>query len=78
MTSDILSVTLVHLCPLVLFTYPSRLVVPTRVSDATLQYGVKYRSKGRMPTLTYLHKTNFVGPSRISQTLERADRNSEI
>ncbi|KAH9009888.1 Myotubularin-like phosphatase domain-containing protein, partial [Lactarius pseudohatsudake] len=43
-------------CP----TYPSRLVVPTKISDSTLQYGAKYRSKCRVPALTYLHWANFV------------------
>ncbi|KAF8489799.1 protein-tyrosine phosphatase-like protein [Russula emetica] len=50
-------------------TYPSRLVVPTRISDATLQYGVKYRSKGRIPTLTYLHWANFGSITRSSQPM---------
>ena len=36
------------------------MVVPTRISDATLQYAVKYRSKGRIPALTYLHWANYV------------------
>ena len=43
-------------CP----TYPSRLIVPTRISDATLQYASKYRSKCRIPILTYLHWANYV------------------
>lgn len=36
------------------------MVVPTRISDNTLQYAAKYRSKCRIPVLTYLHRTNFV------------------
>lgn len=36
------------------------MVVPTRISDTTLQYAVKYRSKGRIPALTYLHWANYV------------------
>ncbi|KAH9989946.1 protein-tyrosine phosphatase-like protein [Russula vinacea] len=50
-------------------TYPSRLVVPTKISDSTLQYGVKYRSKGRIPTLTYLHWANFGSITRSSQPM---------
>ncbi|KAI0045386.1 phosphatases II, partial [Auriscalpium vulgare] len=50
-------------------TYPSRLVVPTRISDATLQYAVKYRSKGRIPALTYLHWSNYGSITRSSQPM---------
>ncbi|KZV71863.1 phosphatases II [Peniophora sp. CONT] len=52
-------------CP----TYPARMVVPTRISDATLQYAVKYRSKGRIPALTYLHWANYGSITRSSQPL---------
>lgn len=45
-----------QLCP----TYPARLVVPTKISDSTLQYAAKYRSKGRIPALAYLHWANYV------------------
>ena len=41
------------------------MVVPTRISDNTLQYAAKYRSKARIPVLTYLHRTNFVGPKLL-------------
>jgi myotubularin-related protein 6/7/8 len=41
-------------------TYPARLVVPTKISDTTLQYAAKYRSKCRIPVLTYLHWGNYV------------------
>lgn len=27
-----------------------------------LQYAAKYRSKARIPALTYLHRTNYVSP----------------
>ncbi|KAH9980851.1 protein-tyrosine phosphatase-like protein [Lactifluus volemus] len=50
-------------------TYPSRLVVPTKISDSTLQYGVKYRSKGRLPALTYLHWANYGSITRSSQPM---------
>ncbi|KAH8984042.1 phosphatases II [Lactarius akahatsu] len=52
-------------CP----TYPSRLVVPTKISDSTLQYGAKYRSKCRVPALTYLHWANFGSITRSSQPM---------
>ena len=41
-------------------TYPSRLVVPARISDSTLQYASRYRTKCRIPTLVYLHWANLV------------------
>jgi hypothetical protein len=36
------------------------MVVPTKISDSTLQYASKFRSKCRIPTLAYLHWANFV------------------
>ncbi|KAJ7074303.1 protein-tyrosine phosphatase-like protein [Mycena amicta] len=53
----------------VLPTYPSRLVVPTRISDTTLQYASKYRSKSRIPALAYLHWANFGSITRSSQPM---------
>ncbi|KAI0345422.1 phosphatases II [Trametopsis cervina] len=50
-------------------TYPAKLVVPTRISDATLQYATKYRSKGRLPVLTYLHWANYGTITRSSQPM---------
>ncbi|KAJ2005283.1 phosphatidylinositol-3-phosphatase ymr1 [Coemansia thaxteri] len=46
------------LCP----TYPPTLVVPAKISDTTLTYAAKYRSKCRLPVLCYLH------PNRASMT----------
>ena len=43
-------------CP----TYPTKLVVPSRISDSVLSYAGKYRSKTRIPALTYLHWANHV------------------
>ncbi|EIN07202.1 phosphotyrosine protein [Punctularia strigosozonata HHB-11173 SS5] len=52
-------------CP----TYPARLVVPTRISDTTLQYASKYRSKCRIPALAYLHWGNYGTITRSSQPM---------
>ncbi|KAJ9118924.1 hypothetical protein QFC24_005888 [Naganishia onofrii] len=41
-------------------TYPAKLVVPSRISDAVLAYACKYRSKARIPALSYLHWANHV------------------
>lgn len=48
-------------CP----TYPSKLVVPSRISDSVLSYAAKYRSKARIPALTYLHWANHVSCPRL-------------
>ncbi|KAH9930636.1 protein-tyrosine phosphatase-like protein [Fomitopsis serialis] len=59
-------------------TYPARLVVPTRISDTTLQYAVKYRSKGRLPALTYLHWANYGSITRSSQPMVGLTQNRSI
>ena len=50
-------------------TYPATLLVPSRISDATLQYACKYRSKARIPALTYLHWANGASITRSSQPM---------
>ncbi|KAJ2840844.1 phosphatidylinositol-3-phosphatase ymr1 [Coemansia sp. 'formosensis'] len=52
------------LCP----TYPSTLVVPAKISDTTLTYAAKYRSKCRLPVLCYLHP-NQASMTRSSQPM---------
>ncbi|KAF8319412.1 phosphatases II, partial [Clavulina sp. PMI_390] len=52
------------ICP----TYPARLVVPAKISDSTLSYGAKYRSKGRIPALVYLHWNNQASSSSLGNT----------
>ncbi|KAK9458841.1 protein-tyrosine phosphatase-like protein [Lipomyces oligophaga] len=52
-------------CP----TYPSLLVVPTTISDTVLAYAGKYRSKARIPTLSYVHKLNNCTITRCAQPL---------
>lgn len=41
-------------------------MVPSKISDTTLGYAVKYRSKGRIPGLVYLHWANLVRLEAIS------------
>lgn len=48
-------------------TYPSVLVVPNRISDATLKYAAPHRTRARVPTLTYLHPINNCSITRSSQ-----------
>ncbi|WVQ94263.1 hypothetical protein IAU59_001342 [Kwoniella sp. CBS 9459] len=50
-------------------TYPAKMAVPTRISDSTLSYAAKYRSKARMPALTYLHWANSASITRSSQPM---------
>ncbi|KAJ9123898.1 hypothetical protein QFC22_000687 [Naganishia vaughanmartiniae] len=50
-------------------TYPAKLVVPSRISDAVLAYASKYRSKARIPALSYLHWANHASITRCSQPL---------
>lgn len=52
-------------CP----TYPAQLVVPSKISDATLNYGKSYRSKFRIPSLVYLHWSNLGSITRASQPM---------
>ncbi|KAG6868687.1 hypothetical protein C0993_011917 [Termitomyces sp. T159_Od127] len=59
-------------------TYPARLVVPTRISDTTLQYASKYRSKCRIPVLTYLHWGNYGTITRSSQPMVGITQNRSI
>jgi len=48
-------------------TYPSVLVVPSSVSDNVLKHGREYRSRYRIPALTYLHPVNNCSITRSSQ-----------
>ncbi|CEH12953.1 Myotubularin-related phosphatidylinositol 3-phosphate 3-phosphatase MTM6 [Ceraceosorus bombacis] len=50
-------------------SYPSMMVVPSRISDSTLRYASKYRSKARIPALSYLHWANFGSITRSSQPM---------
>ncbi|OBT41246.1 hypothetical protein VE00_08958 [Pseudogymnoascus sp. WSF 3629] len=48
-------------------TYPALLVVPTSISDNVLNYAAKFRSKARIPALTYLHPVNNCSITRSAQ-----------
>ncbi|EFP85974.1 hypothetical protein PGT21_025965 [Puccinia graminis f. sp. tritici] len=50
-------------------TYPSVLLTPSKISDTTLTYAVKYRSKGRLPIGTYVHWANGSSITRSSQPM---------
>jgi hypothetical protein len=48
-------------------TYPALLVVPSKISDNTLKYAANFRSRARIPTLSYLHPINNCTITRSSQ-----------
>ncbi|WWC67185.1 uncharacterized protein I206_101092 [Kwoniella pini CBS 10737] len=50
-------------------TYPNKLIIPTKISDSTLSYACKYRSKSRIPVLSYLHWANNASITRSSQPM---------
>ncbi|KAL9103441.1 MAG: hypothetical protein Q9163_001504 [Psora crenata] len=59
-------------------TYPALLVVPVTISDNTLNYAVRYRSRGRIPVLTYLHPINNCSIARCAQPLVGVRQNRSI
>eukprot|EP00911_Craspedida_sp_UC1_P002155 UC1_evm3s1656 len=52
-----------HICP----TYPPTLWVPSTIDDVTLTAAAEFRSKGRIPVLSYLHSPSGACISRCSQ-----------
>ena len=59
-------------------TYPSLLVVPANISDNTLKFAGRYRSKVRLPALSYLHPVNNCSITRCSQPLVGVRQNRSI
>ncbi|TFK76237.1 phosphatases II [Pluteus cervinus] len=59
-------------------TYPAQLVVPARISDTTLQYASRYRSKCRIPVLSYLHWANLGSITRSSQPMVGLAQNRSV
>lgn len=53
------------LCP----TYPRLLCVPAKISDAVLYHAAKFRSRGRLPALSYVYARNGMSITRSSQPL---------
>lgn len=50
-------------------TYPGLLIVPSKISDNVIKYAGPYRSRARIPVLTYLHSLNNCSITRSSQPL---------
>ncbi|OXV07615.1 hypothetical protein Egran_04620 [Elaphomyces granulatus] len=59
-------------------TYPALLPVPSAISDNTLNYAGRYRSRARIPVLTYLHPVNNCSITRSSQPLVGVRQNRSI
>ncbi|KAI1004956.1 hypothetical protein K3495_g3256 [Podosphaera aphanis] len=59
-------------------TYPALLLVPASISDNTLNYAGRYRSRVRVPVLTYLHSVNNCSITRSSQPLAGLRGNRSI
>ncbi|PGH17347.1 hypothetical protein AJ79_01231 [Helicocarpus griseus UAMH5409] len=50
-------------------TYPALLAVPSSMSDNTINYASRHRSRARIPVLTYLHPVNNCSITRSSQPM---------
>ncbi|KAK6544482.1 hypothetical protein TWF694_001176 [Orbilia ellipsospora] len=59
-------------------TYPTKLWVPTTISDNTLNYVAKFRSRQRVPILTYIHNVNNCTLTRCAQPLTGLQKNRSI
>ncbi|PWY72411.1 protein phosphatase [Aspergillus heteromorphus CBS 117.55] len=59
-------------------TYPALLPIPAAISDNTLNHAGKYRSRARVPALTYLHPVNNCSITRSSQPLVGVRQNRSI
>ncbi|PYH94999.1 protein phosphatase [Aspergillus ellipticus CBS 707.79] len=59
-------------------TYPALLPIPSNISDNTLNHAGKYRSRARVPVLTYLHPVNNCSITRSSQPLVGVRQNRSI
>ncbi|KAG5440913.1 hypothetical protein PCK2_000068 [Pneumocystis canis] len=59
-------------------TYPSVLVVPSKISDNVIRYASKFRSKGRFPVLTYIHSSNNCSITRSAQPMVGIKQNRSL
>jgi myotubularin-related protein 6/7/8 len=59
-------------------TYPSLLVVPSQISDNVLKHAKGFRSRNRIPALTYLHPINNCTITRSSQPLAGIMRKTNV
>lgn len=59
-------------------TYPAVLCVPTSISDNVLKYARTFRSRNRIPALSYFHPVNSCTITRSSQPLSGITRKTNI
>ncbi|EFX03655.1 protein phosphatase [Grosmannia clavigera kw1407] len=59
-------------------TYPDVLVVPSKISDNVLKYAGQFRSRARIPALTYYHPITQCTITRSSQPLVGVRNNRSI
>lgn len=59
-------------------TYPAFLVVPSKVSDNVLKYAREFRSRNRIPALSYIHPVNNCTITRSSQPLAGITRKTNV
>ncbi|KAJ5915051.1 hypothetical protein N7454_011163 [Penicillium verhagenii] len=59
-------------------TYPALIAVPSSISDNTINYASRYRSRARIPALTYFHPVNSCTITRSSQPLLGVRQNRSI
>lgn len=59
-------------------TYPAFLVVPSNISDNVLKYAKEFRSRNRIPALSYLHPVNNCTITRSSQPLAGITRKTNV
>ncbi|PFH61113.1 hypothetical protein XA68_18177 [Ophiocordyceps unilateralis] len=59
-------------------TYPAVLVVPSKISDNVLKYAREFRSRNRIPVLSYIHPVNNCTITRSSQPLAGITRKSNV
>ncbi|GMM38427.1 phosphatidylinositol-3-phosphatase [Saccharomycopsis crataegensis] len=59
-------------------TYSKDIIVPKSISDSVLKYAAKFRSKNRIPSLTYYFKKNGCTLTRSSQPLTGLSQSRSI
>ncbi|KHO00823.1 protein phosphatase [Metarhizium album ARSEF 1941] len=59
-------------------TYPAFLVVPSKISDNVLKYARDFRSRNRIPVLSYIHPVNNCTITRSSQPLAGLTRRTNV
>ncbi|GAO16412.1 hypothetical protein UVI_02047770 [Ustilaginoidea virens] len=59
-------------------SYPGVLVVPSKISDNVLKYAREFRSRNRIPVLSYLHPVNNCTITRSSQPLAGITRKTNV